>query len=201
MCEFLPRSLATPFASSPRSGRRRRPAAQRGVVLIIALVMLVVISLLTTLSIRSATSTEKVSGNVRTTELASQAAEIALRYCEDSVVQINSGAVTLPATPTILAYQAPPRWKDSTNWDVSGSDAFVLPSTYVNQATGAATFPRAPECMVERMPVVTSTGVLSNTSTYVVTARGFGPEVAAADASRSRPSGSEVWMQSTIELE
>lgn len=170
-------------------------------MLIIALVMLVVISLLTTLSIRSAVSTESVSGNVRTTELASQAAEIALRYCEDSVVQINSGTGTLTVTPAILDYQSPPRWNSAGNWDVNPSDAFVIPATYVNQATGVATYPRPPECIVERVPVVTAAGAISTTSTYVITARGFGPEVAAADAARSRPHGSEVWMQSTIELQ
>lgn len=189
---------------SQGSGRRGRPAAQRGVVLIIALVMLVVISLLTTLSIRSAVSTESVSGNVRTTELASQAAEIALRYCEIAVVQITAGTVTLPLTPTILDYLVPARWLAPTNWDVNPSEAFVIPSTYVNQAAGAATYRRRPECMVERMPVVTNIAgipTLSTTKTYVITARGFGPEVAAANAARSRPQGSEVWMQSTIELQ
>lgn len=188
----------------PRNpGRRGRPTAQRGVVLIIALVMLVVISLLTTLSIRSAISTESVSGNVRTTELASQAAEIALRYCEDAVVQLYSGTVTLALTPDILGYQPTPRWLSAANWDVNPTEAFVVPSEFVNQATGTATYKRQPECMVERMPVViTVAGVptLSITSTYVITARGFGPEVAIANAARSRPQGSEVWMQSTIEL-
>lgn len=184
-----------------RMGRRQRLSAQRGVVLIIALVMLVVISLLTTLSIRSAVSTESVSGNVRTTELASQAAEIALRYCEDAVVQLNGGPGALTQTPTILAYQATPRWKSPANWDVNPSDAFIVPAAYVNQASGAATYKRVPECMVERMPVVTAAAAISTTSTYVITARGFGPEVAAADTTRSRPQGSEVWMQSTIELQ
>lgn len=185
---------------SPGAGRRRRPAAQQGVVLIIALVMLVVISLLTTLSIRSAVSTESVSGNVRTTELASQAAEIALRYCEDAVFQISSGTVTLPSVPTVLGYLATPRWKSPANWDVAPTEAFIIPATHVNQASGTATYKRAPECMVERMPIVNSAGVVSTTSTYVITARGFGPEVAQADADRHRPQGSEVWMQSTIEL-
>jgi type IV pilus assembly protein PilX len=186
---------------------RARPgaprAAQQGVVLIIALVMLVVISLLTTLSIRSAVSTESVSGNVRTTELASQAAEIALRYCEDAVAQLNGGTGSLTSTPSILAEADPPRWKSMATWDGNASDPFVIPTEYVNQATGAETYKRRPECIVERMPVVKNNGgvkSLTTTSTFVITARGFGPEVAAADGARKRPQGSEVWMQSTIEL-
>jgi hypothetical protein len=108
-----------------------RPAAQQGVVLIIALVMLVTISLLTTLSIRSAVSTESVSGNVRTTEMATQAAEIALRYCEEAVVQLGGGTVTLTATPTRLDYDTAtfPRWnKPADTWDKSPTDVFVIPT-------------------------------------------------------------------------
>ena len=63
---------------------RPRPAAQRGIVLIMALIMLVVISLLTAVSVRNATSSEGVNANVRQTQLAGQAAETALRYCERS---------------------------------------------------------------------------------------------------------------------
>jgi len=184
-----------------------RPAAQRGVVLIIALVMLVVISLLTTLSIRSAVSSESVSGNVRTTEMATQAAEIALRYCEEAVLQLESGGtVTFTATPTILPFSTSniPRWRQAvtSTWDVTGSDAFVIPTAYVNTGgTAADTYKRRPECLVERIGVVNAAGTaLSTTSTYVITARGFGPEVPAANAARSRPKGTEVWMQSTIEI-
>lgn len=202
MNPFIPPLSA---AVQHRHGRRsfnRHP--QTGVVLVIALVMLVVISLLATLSIRNAVSTESVSGNVRTTQLATQAAEIALRYCEEATIQINSGTGTLTVTPAVLDYVSPPRWTlPGTNWDGAGSSAsvFVVPTASVNQAGGTVTFNRLPECMVERVPVVTAGGVISNTSTYTITARGFGPEVAAVDAGRTRPTGSEVWMQSTIELE
>ena len=201
-----------PFTPSLPAAVQRRHAQQSfsrhpqtGVVLVIALVMLVVISLLATLSIRNAVSTESVSGNVRTTQLASQAAEIALRYCEDAAIQINSGTGTMAVTPAmILDYVSPPRWRDpAANWDGTGSSASVVivPTASVNQAGGTVTFNRLPECMVERVPVVAASGVISNTSTYTITARGFGPEVAAVDAARTRPTGSEVWMQSTIELE
>lgn len=185
------------------SGSRQHPAplAQRGVVLIIALIMLVIISLLATLSMRNAASTESVSGNVRTTQLATQAAEIALRYCEAAVVQMNGGPGALASLPAIQPYADPPLWRDTAaNWDTATSVALVIPTDSVNQAGAGATFKRAPECMVESMPMVTTAGAVSTTSTYVITSRGFGPEVAAADAARSRPTGSEVWMQSTIEL-
>lgn len=176
-------------------------ARQSGVVLIISLIMLVIISILATLSIRNATSSEKVSANVRTTELASQAAEIALRYCEEAVQQITSGTGTLTSLPTVLDYASPPAWQTITNWDGSTSAPFVIPDISVNQVDANVTFNRYPECLVEKVQVVDAAGAVSTTSTYTITARGFGPEVPAVTAARLRPTGSEVWMQSTIELE
>jgi type IV pilus assembly protein PilX len=171
---------------------------QRGVVLIIALIMLVVISLLATLSVRNSMSSETTSGNVRTTELATQAAEIGLRYCEQYVQQQAGGTVTFTSTPTIHAYLNPPRWKTLANWDTPATPplAFTVPDSTVNQGSATATFKRLPECMVERIPAMSSAGTFSTTSTYIITARGFGPEVANGTG---RPTGSEVWLQSTLE--
>jgi type IV pilus assembly protein PilX len=148
---------------------------------------------------RNAASGETVAGNVRTTQLASQAAEIALRYCENAVVGMLAG--TPPATaPELLDYNATPKGTNPANWDKETTDVLVIPSESVNQ-TGSVTFLRSPECMVERVPVVTTAGALNLSTTFMITARGFGPEVAAADASRTRPVGTEVWLQSTIELD
>lgn len=178
-----------------------------------ALIMLVVISLLATLSMRNATSSESISGNVRTTELATQAAEIALRYCEDEVVKIKGGGVP-PTGFVIQNFSSPPLWSAKngsgglTNWDGNTSSVaptgpvLVIPDSLINQAGAGVTFKRPPECMVERMQMATTTTTVTTTSTYVITARGFGPEVAAdTGGTRPRPQGgSEVWMQSTIEL-
>lgn len=184
---------------------RATATRQRGVVLIIALVMLVVISLLATSSIRNTVSSEAVSGNVRTTQLANQAAEIALRYCEEAVIANVKSSAPLPANDdgdllTILSPVTPPRAVDPTNWDKVSTDVFPIPEDRVNLAT-SETFRRLPECMVERVEVVNATSSgLTTTSTYLITARGFGPEVP-NDPARGRPDGSEVWLQSTIEIE
>lgn len=196
----------------PRAARllpRCRPGArQRGVVLIIALLMLVVISLLATASIRNATSTESVAGNVRTTELATQAAEIALRHCEASVLDtlsVAAGGASAYATTftnfNILTPATPPRWQNIAIWDSVSPATYVLPLSLVNQPDMLVTYRRAPECMVEPLPVMSSDTSVVNTTSFVITARGFGPEVAAADAHRSRPAGSEVWLQSQIDLQ
>ena len=188
---------------------RQPPARQRGVVLIIALLMLMVISLLAVGSIRNAASTDSVAGNVRITELATQAAEIALRHCEASVLDTLTvaagGASAYASTFTafnILAPANPPRWQNMAIWDSASPATYVLPLSLVNQPGILVTYRRAPECMVEPLPVMPSDAtVLKTTTSFVVTARGFGPEVAAADANRSRPAGSEVRLQSHIDLE
>ena len=201
----------------PRKGSgsfARCPHPQRGVVLIISLILLVVISLLAVAGMRNAGSSESVLGNVRTTELATQAAEIALRHCESSVLRIQknvqgdttSAEATYPTTFTstnILTATSPAHWQDTAgNWDVAPSSVYVIPMSFLNQTGMAiATYKRAPECMVEPLPVMLSNGTVVNTSSFVITARGFGPEVAAADGSRSRPVGSEVWLQSHIKLQ
>lgn len=176
------------------------PQAQHGVVLVIALILLVLISLLAVSSLRNAGSSESVAGNVRTAELATQAADIALRYCESKALEMATAGVTPDSTPD--QWKTPATWDTPDTgkpWKVSASpSAFVLPATLVNQpGMTYDTYKRPPECMVERLPAVTT-----GTSTfYIITARGFGPEVAAADAARSRPTGSEVWLQSSIELQ
>ena len=183
---------------SPLRTTRPGPARrQRGVVLIIALVMLVVVSLLATFSIRNALSTEGVSGNVRTTQLASQSAEVALRLCEDAVVNFVKIATPLPAGLVLQTPTAPPLGVNTANWDGARTGVFVVPSASVNQAS--ATFARMPECIAEQVAVVNATGTaLTTTTTYLITARGFGPEVANGTG---RPEGSEVWLQSTLEVE
>ncbi len=190
------------------SGRRYRAGRrQQGVVLIMALIMLVVISLLATLSIRNAISTEAVTGGVRTTQLAQQAAEVALMYCEN-VVTTNVIASVVPDTNTVFItgtfniqpYSSTPKWQSTSIWDSSSTVTVIVPTASVNQSGLSATYSRPPECIVERQPLFTASGAVSYTASFVITARGFGPEVAAADANRTRPVGTEVWLQSNIEI-
>jgi len=210
----------TPRKISPHS---RLAQSQRGVALLIALIVLVVISLLAATSIRNASTTVSVSGNVRTTELATQAAEIALQHCELSVLSIvredsdtsdsyDREGVTLPSSTSVSAS----RWQDTANWDDDDEDpptVFPLPLAMVNQASIGVTYKRAPECMVERMTVTTVKLVTPEPpepdadpmyiadrdvgSKFLITARGFGPEVGSGTG---RPVGSEVWLQSHIEI-
>jgi Tfp pilus assembly protein PilX len=190
-----------PYRSNQRASVPRR--AQRGVVLIISLIMLVVLSLLATLSIRNAASSETVSGNVRTTLLATQAAEIALQHCEKWAAQLAGvaahGLSDPVAPPTVVGTATTPNWQTLATWDGGTSaNVYVIPLTLVNHDAAVPTYSRAPECMIESVSVVNSMGVPTTSSTRVITARGFGPDE--SGAAKTRPTGSEVWVQSTIEF-
>ena len=205
---------ATFYLLPPRATRPDR--GQGGVVLIMALIMLVVISMMAVMSVRNASSSEGVNANVRQTQLANQAAETALRYCEDAVLGlIPTGVSTAtftsspPASTTVTFsasyiddFRTTPLSISTTFWDSTGSSnpnvILVLPASSVNRLGITSTFSRSPECIVER--TVPSSATSTYSKSFNITARGFGPEVSAADSTRSRPTGSEVWMQSSLEL-
>lgn len=188
---------------------------QAGVVLMVAMIMLIIISLLAAITVRNATSSEGINANLRQTQLATQAAETALRYCEDAAINlVNEGTGTFSFTsPSGSAISAlalanvaasPALGTTSTavvttNWDTTTDNGqLILPISTVNLSGVTTTFARPPECMIQRaMPDVAQ----SYLSVLTITSRGFGPEVPAADNSRTRPIGSEVWLQSTLELQ
>lgn len=182
---------------------------QHGLVLIVSIVLLAIVSVLAALSTRNAASAENVSGNVRLTELATQAAELALRHCEDSVAHViatgageTSNYDTTFTLENILPNGRESAWESPAEWDAAGAPVYVLPLERVNQPSLAPTYKRPPECMVARMPfVLPGGGSISTDIAFVITARGFGPEVQAPDADRSRPVGSEIWLQSHIRLQ
>ena len=195
---------------NPPSVHAEKRAKPRGVVLIVVLIVLGLLSLLAATSLRNASSTESIAGNVRTTELATQAAEIALRYCEEFFAKKNAQDGTL--------LMGTMEWKSAANWDKTNSTAFKLPLDKVNPAGMSPIYKRRPECYVEALTVLdtgqdvmsvdgtdfervlSTDGIATNSkSTYLITARGFGPEVAAADD--GRPVGTEVWLQSQIKVE
>lgn len=199
-----------------RNGRSRRegvrPNGQRGVVLVIALIFLTVLFLLGSVSMRIAQSTEGIAGAVRTNELAIQAAEVALRHCEQSVVEVMRIArgdppsyATTFGPQNILPRAQADAWQSATTWDSPTAAIYTVPLEMVNQAgLTYPTYRRPPECMVAPIALVPSGSTsLSDTASFVVTARGFGPEVSAVtpSAASRRPDGTEVWLQTHVTLE
>lgn len=202
----MPRPIYLPRPRLRNACVHNQQKAERGVVLVIALILLVVITMLAMTSLRNAATTESIAGNVRTTEMATQAAEIALRHCESSAVKIaklnaNPSDTSAEAiyvstfNKTNIASAGTNQWQTTATWDDPSSTAtYVLPSSLVG---GTTTYKRAPECMIELLTAGTgSTAIVP--AAFIITARGFGPEVAAGTG---RPVGTEVWLQSTIEVQ
>ena len=180
----------------PSQKQRHRSATthtQTGAVLIIVLIMLALLSMTAATSMRNAQSTEAISGSTRNTELASQAAEIALNYCGNYVKKVVIQSCDSRITdPPILPFADPLGCQaGAANWDTPNTQIIVLPLSYMG---ATPIYKRAPECLMEFIKDK------PNFCAIVITARGFGPEVAAAGTKGSRPLGTEVWLQTHITL-
>ena len=113
---------------------------ERGIALPIVLIFLVVMMLLGVTAIRNVTLGEKMSGNLRNQQLAFQATEQALRYCENDLL---AAVHTIPV-------KAPGLTAGSNNWDVGAywSDDTVsaaVPAASPDKSGLAA----RPRCMIE----------------------------------------------------
>jgi Tfp pilus assembly protein PilX len=200
--------LYSTFPDTHSGNSQKCRSSERGVILVISLIILVIVGLLTMATMRNTASTEKVSGAIRTTEMATEAAEIALRYCEESVVavvRLSSGRTTTFVTAfsgsQILPADQMSRMESTLVWDSNAPEVFVLPLSLVNQSNLRETYKRAPECMVASLPVLLSGTTPDAATAFVITARGFGPEVSPVNSARSRPDGTEIWLQSHITLD
>lgn len=174
-------------------------ARQRGVVLVITLLLLMVLSILASISIKGATSNEVISNQSRQRVLAQQAAEAALRFCENQVQAFRAGRVP-NIQPQAFVAGAAPLWQSMANWDVENAATVaglnVVPLAAFGDVAGASPvtyFDRPPECIAQYVAV-------GDTQRVNVTARGFGPEVSAT-RTNSAPVGTEVWLQSVITMQ
>lgn len=200
----------------------REPAAagmqsrtQRGMVLVISLVFLVIISFVALYAMRGATLDEQAARNMRASQLATVAAETAMRYCEDTTKAIASGWLTddafkgriqqisdEPANPDNLdddpTPQLPTRWKVRANWDKSGPIAITVPASELSAAGSgiSSASSEAPRCMVERYQPIPEDKVSDKRVGYLVTAVGFAPGW--QDGDPESPSSSEAWLQSAF---
>ena len=80
-----------PMTSTSGWGRASIP--QQGIVMLMTLILLTVMAVSTAVAVRLSLTTDMVGANLRARTLAFQAAEAALRYCEEKVINEFS---TLP---------------------------------------------------------------------------------------------------------
>jgi type IV pilus assembly protein PilX len=174
----------------PLCGARRRQARreQRGVVLIVALLVLVIIGLMSASIMRGALSSDLIANNARVQTLASHAAQIALRYCED---QTTANVVTIHVEDAV-ALEENHTWHTFTKW----SDANIVndvPPDFLQSADSTFTPATAPQCIVQKVDLG------GGKTVYQVTARGFSPDYSADEAGHTL-TGSVVWLQSVVSL-
>lgn len=143
----------------------KKKYSQTGVALPIVLIFVVVMLLIGITAIRNVTLGEKMAGNTRNQELAFQAAEQALRFCENAMLT-NASTKPTVLTPSITGNL----WDVATNWQ--GANSVAIASTLPGVNT-------APRCMVEDVKStlrLDSTQLKKDdgTQVYRVTARGTG---------------------------
>lgn len=144
---------------------------QRGVVLPLALVMLVMVTLIAVVALRGVTSEERISANLRSSSVAFEQAELALRHCEQIVM---TGGAALNAARTDGVDLKGAEWKIETNWLSANPKLQRPPAAQYTDPLRAVT---APSCLIESKreefgAFATSRRV--ENAAFAVTARGYG---------------------------
>jgi type IV pilus assembly protein PilX len=151
---------------------------QPGVALPVTLIFLVVMTMIGVAAIRNVTLEEKMSGNLRSQQLAFEAAEQVLRYCEaliQAMPQSNPAAYPqLEAGPiTGDSQHGKNHWELAAGWR-SHAISIALPASVASSADLA----EAPRCMIEKMALASDREFQLNPAdqllAYRITARGIG---------------------------
>lgn len=172
---------------------RKNYSSQRGFVMLTSMIFLLVLTMLAITAVRRATQEERFARSMREQNLAFQAAETALRFCQRDFELTNKGDVLPPGLDKTInnipvnAYPqadatnpAPTLWATRSNWATKG---YRLPANTIQNLTAA----QQPECIIEAWYKPKNGAVLTGGSTsnaggntagaqyaYVFTARGQG---------------------------
>lgn len=171
--------------------------SQQGVVLPVALILLVIVSFAGLFAARNSATHEQFSNNLRTMNVARQAAELGLRYCEAVVIDkvgndgatfaLDAAKVVEPDPPTPSPEDGTAAWRTAANWSSASPNLIEVPVSYTSGVKEAAELEFAPTCIAELMV----------DERYIVTARGLSND-AELDADGKLTRGSEIWLQSIL---
>ena len=155
---------------------RNRYCRQRGVVLPMLLISLLVMAFLGASTLRTALLEEKMAANADSRRLAFQAAEHALRFCEQ---QLQMTPVTIP-----LLRQGPPTADGKQFWEMADSWRNDEVSVAVARIGTEGVAPAAPaRCLVEQLQLEADLQfrqyVPPARPAFRITARGVGAGTAA----------------------
>ena len=182
---------------------------ERGVVLVISLILIVILSLLGTFAIKNASQSERSINGIRTSQVAQEAAETALRFCEQVVLFFDAGKPYTEyeqtdlrdrvITTTITSEQdTNAAWRTASNW--VGVNVIDVPEQYFKKYKNAAVDTDAtaltfnPKCLIQQINS-SSTPQLRG---FLITARGFANNAVFDTSTGKTKSGSEAWMQSIL---
>jgi Tfp pilus assembly protein PilX len=192
-------------------------ATQRGISLIIVLILVVVIGITASSAMRSATSSQRVTNNLRMEGMAQQYAEAALRFCEAQMAIPDPAGALAPRVGTLLNATIPlvdiaagiqAAWLNPVSWIGAAATAQVAATPHAAAtrttlvagqiSSGISTYVPAtlPECIVERQTLPGATPF----TVVVVTARGFSTDYQ-KDANGNTTNGSVVWLQTILNMD
>ncbi|MNP98159.1 hypothetical protein D3C85_107710 [compost metagenome] len=193
---------------SPLPRRIAGRAYERGVVLIVTLILVVILSLVGTFAIRNATQSERSVNGIRSTEVAREAAETALRFCEQVAIfdgddkdYTEYASVGMRAriitTPIGSEFDETAAWRKKASW--AGNSAIVVPKAYANKKPTGTTVDATPleiepRCLIQKI-ATTSTPKLTG---YLITARGFANNARFETSTGVATQGAEAWLQSVL---
>lgn len=184
--------MSAPLTARAGGHRFRYPPRCQGIALLVVLVLLLVMGLTTGMAMRSALTTQKIGATLRLDSIAQQAAEAALRTCEDEIAKPTAQrAIALGDVDSLPAQAVDQlRWTRFEWWrpvpPQSGQVARYAPP-------GTAS-PGAPDpvCLVERVSIANGQDAL------VITTRGFSPGHTSDPSTGQTLSGQVVWLQSFL---
>jgi type IV pilus assembly protein PilX len=184
-----------PDTSYPSRDPFEAPKGERGIVLILALILLVIISMVAIMAVKGSISGEQVSNNVRSNAVATQAAETALRYCEQDVLSA-APVLVVNDIPLGATQDFPNLWATRANWiNPALANTATVAITISTDAAGR-TLTTLPRCMIERYQILALPGE-NPREAYVITSLGFSPDYA-TNAGGQVISGGEAWLQSIL---
>ncbi len=199
-----------PMNRAAAAGRR-----QQGIVMLMTLILLAVMALGTAMAVKVSMNTDMVAHNMRNRQLAFQAAEVALRYCENMVINDPTG------TRMLVNYRRSQNneWLVQANWDTTAADSkvHIVPLTTIGMPN---TIRVEPQCLIRHFTIdewrevsppvpgtVTAESRGFNSAHlmfYRITVKGFSPDYKAPPKLASggfdfqNTRGSEVMLQSMI---
>lgn len=170
----------------------RRRQQQQGIVLIVVMIMLVVIGLTSVAVMRDALDADLISNNVRAESVATEAAQVALAFCEQQLSAPSSTLIVQPA----VASPGKANWEVFNNWQGTTAKATTLDISQLKSSLAAVKLNKLPQCLAEESGTITGSGRV-----VIVTARGFSQDYSEDSATGRSLSGSAVWLQSTVRLQ